>query len=47
MIMRLFGIEITEANDVRLSFDKVVPSSELGFWQDKLNKNVQTKDFPK
>ena len=47
MIIRLFAIEITAANDVRLSFDKVVPSSELDFWQDKLNKNIQTKDFSK
>ncbi len=47
MIMRLYGLEITEANDVRLSFDKVVPESELEFWKGKINKNVDTKEFPK
>ncbi len=47
MIMRLNAIEITEANDVRLSFDKIVPESELDFWKEKINENVDTKEFPK
>ena len=47
MIMRLFAIEVTEENDIRLSFDKVVPSSELDYWKGKLNESVDTKEFPK
>ncbi len=47
MIMRLCALEITEANDVRLTFDKVVPESELDFWKEKINENVDTKELPK
>ncbi len=47
MKMRLYGVEITEANDIRLSFDKVVPESELSFWKRKINETVDTAEFPK